>query len=136
MALIAGLIVGGSSSLSAATLTVKVAGIKSAEGEIGCSVFIEGEAFPMGKSERIPTQWKKSDTKGLTFIFENLEPGGYAVAVSHDLNGNQKTDTNFLGIPREAWGVSKNIRPRMRAPRFSEAEIQIEADMTIEIEID
>ncbi len=130
------LLLTGQAALSAHTLTVKITGIDTAAGEIGCSVFLEGEEFPMGKSEQVPAQWKQADINGVIFIFENLEVGQYAVAVSHDLNGNQKTDTNFLGIPKEAWGVSQNVRPRLRAPRFDEAAVQVEGDLTIEIKID
>lgn len=53
--------------------------------------------------------------------FAGVSPGPFAVAVSVDVNGNQKPDKNFLGIPTEPWGVSNNIRPGMRAPRFDEA---------------
>ena len=53
--------------------------------------------------------------------FDQLEPGSYAITVYHDKNDNRRFDKNRLGIPREAWGVSNNVRPRLRAPRFDEA---------------
>jgi uncharacterized protein (DUF2141 family) len=64
----------------------------------------------------------------VTCRFEALAPGDYAVAVSHDLNGNKKADTNFVGIPTEAWGVSNNVRPGLRAPRFDEARFSVPAE--------
>lgn len=47
--------------------------------------------------------------------------GTYAIALTHDLNGNRRTDTDFLGRPTEDWGVSRGARPLLRAPRFDEA---------------
>jgi uncharacterized protein (DUF2141 family) len=38
--------------------------------------------------------------------------------VAHDLNGNHKTGTNWVGLPLEPWGVTNNVRPILRAPKF------------------
>ncbi len=57
--------------------------------------------------------------------FTNITTGNYAVSVAHDENTNKKVDTNFVGMPTEAWGVSNNIRPLMRAPRWHEAQFTL-----------
>jgi uncharacterized protein (DUF2141 family) len=115
---------------------VVITGIQSGKGEIGCSIFASESGFPMDAKAAISSQWVEAKAEGVTFIFENLEPGSYAVSVSHDLNGNRKTDTNFLGIPKEDWGVSNNARPALRAPRFEEASFKVTESITIEIELD
>ena len=53
-------------------------------------------------------------------------------------NGNKKVDTNFVGMPTEAWGVSNNIRPLMRAPRWQEAQFTINSgeNKSINIQIE
>lgn len=56
-----------------------------------------------------------------------LKPGTYAFSCFHDLNNNGKLDTNFLGIPSEPYGFSNNARPKFRAPKWSEARIDIRA---------
>ncbi len=58
----------------------------------------------------------------------NLPAGDYAVAVFLDQNGNGKLDKNFLGIPKERFGFSKNPRILTGAPSFQECEIKIEKD--------
>jgi uncharacterized protein (DUF2141 family) len=80
----------------------------------------------------------RADAKGVTCNFSDLADGSYAVSVSHDLNGNKKVDTNFLGMPTESWGVSNNARPSLRAPRFDEAVFKVVAgkDMTLDIKVD
>jgi uncharacterized protein (DUF2141 family) len=71
----------------------------------------------------------------LEFRFENLPPGRYAAAASNDRNGNRKTDKNFVGMPTEPWGVSNNVRPGMRAPKFDEAAFEVKEGQPNRIEI-
>lgn len=57
--------------------------------------------------------------------FEEVQPGSYAIMVVHDANSNRKFDTNFLGIPKEGYGASKNILPFAAAPKFEENRIVV-----------
>jgi len=41
-------------------------------------------------------------------VFENLEPKKYAIRYIHDENSNGKLDLNFLGLPKEGYGISNN----------------------------
>jgi uncharacterized protein (DUF2141 family) len=118
----------------AADVLVRVSGIIDNRGRVGCSLFAGANGFPMDNTVA-RAMWQPADPAGVVCRFSGVPQGTYAVAVGHDLNGNQKVDTNFLGIPTEAWGVSNNVRPAMRAPRFSEAAFNVAADST-EILID
>ena len=53
----------------------------------------------------------------------DLPNGTYAISAIHDLNGNKKLDTNFLGIPMEPYGFSNRARPKFRAPYWEEAKV-------------
>jgi uncharacterized protein (DUF2141 family) len=116
------------------SVVVTISGIKSDAGQIGCGLFRSADGFPM-KSEKAEMRWQPARKGSVTCVFEGLPPGQYAVSASHDLNGNRKTDTNFLGLPREDWGVSNNVRPAMRPPRFSEAGFAMAAGQQVRIEI-
>jgi uncharacterized protein (DUF2141 family) len=70
-----------------------------------------------------------------TILTFDLEPGTYAVAVHHDANANGKLDTNFLGIPKEGYGVSNDARPKLRAPQFDEAKLTITRDTTVTVRV-
>jgi uncharacterized protein (DUF2141 family) len=50
--------------------------------------------------------------------------GTYALAASHDLNGNNKLEKNAFGYPEEPFGFSRGYRPTIRAPRFADCSIQ------------
>lgn len=111
--------------LQAEELQVTVTGIDSHKGgEIGIALYSSASGFPMD-SLKANCVWLKADATNIVHRFTDLKSGTYAVAVSHDLNGNHVTDTTWIGIPTEPWGVSRNIRPRMRAPRFEECSFSL-----------
>lgn len=118
----------------AAELRVTVTGAGSSAGEVGCGLYAEERGFPMDPTRAVQL-WQPAKTNGVVCRFEGLRPGTYAVAVSHDLNGNRRTDTNFIGLPTEDWGVSNNARPSLRAPRFAEAAVQVTEGAPVVIEI-
>lgn len=52
-----------------------------------------------------------SITEGTVYaVFDSIPYGEYAVKVFHDENENENLDTNFLGMPIEAYGFSNNAR--------------------------
>jgi uncharacterized protein (DUF2141 family) len=59
-----------------------------------------------------------------SLAYDGLPPGGYAIAVIHDENGNGKLDT-IAGIPREGFGFSRNPRIAFGPPSFSAARFSI-----------
>lgn len=73
------------------------------------------------KHQILPLNGKRS----LIVLIPNLQEGEYAVSVIHDENKNQKLDTNFLGIPKEGFGFSKNPNIKMRAASYSECKFKL-----------
>ncbi len=123
-----------STSTWASDLIVKVPGPKPAQGQIGCALFENSPAFPMDNSSAKQI-WLAAEVTGVTCKFNDLAPGIYAVSVGYDINGNKKVDTNFLGVPKEGWGVSNNVVPKLRAPTFSEAQFEVKAGLDTVLEI-
>jgi uncharacterized protein (DUF2141 family) len=111
----------------AGELTVNVTGLVAPYGSVGCSLFSAEAGFPMDNS-RAKTEWIPVSGDSVTCRFKDVAPGKFAVSIAHDINGNRKVDTNFLGIPTEQWGVSNNARPSLRAPRFDEAVFSIASE--------
>lgn len=56
------------------------------------------------------------------FVFEDVAPGTYAVAVYQDVNGNGRLDRTGLGLPLEPYGFSgeavRGVRPDFSHARF------------------
>ena len=119
----------------AADISVTVTGVTDPGGAIGCGLHSSAQSFPMGQTDA-QSAWVKPQGSRATCRFTGLPPGQYAIAVVHDLNGNRRVDTNAIGLPTEAWGVSGNIRPALRAPRFAEAAITLGSDpVSITVEV-
>lgn len=110
-------------------LEVRVTGEPGAAGVIGCALYAGEGGFPMDSS-RAAMIWLPWKAEGVRCRFAGLLDGTYAVSVMNDENGNRKVDTNFVGMPLEAWGASNNVRPALRAPRFSEAAFRVEGPVT------
>ena len=120
--------------LSKSNLIVEVKSIPNSRGNIFIGLFRPKDEFPVfGKQyigKIIPVSGRK-----LSYSFNELAEGKYAVAVFHDENKNGKLDKNYLGIPVEAYGFSNNARRTFSAPSFEEAEINVKSDVIISISL-
>jgi len=74
------------------------------------------------------------DSKTVTCIFKVPE-GTYAIALYHDENDNNRCDRNFLGIPREGFGFSNNIKPYFSAPSFKACKFYVSRNRRISISL-
>ncbi|MET4105578.1 DUF2141 domain-containing protein [Hymenobacter sp. UYP22] len=54
-----------------------------------------------------------------------LPPGDWAVAITQDVNNNDKLDKNLMGIPTEPFAFSNNVRPRFAPPGFDECKFTV-----------
>lgn len=67
---------------------------------------------------------------------KELIPGKhYAIAIYHDANSNLRMDKNFLGIPTEKYGFSKNARNTFGLPSFESASFTFGDSATLLVEI-
>ena len=55
-----------------------------------------------------------------------LPKGEWAVAITQDLNNNDKIDKNFVGIPTEPYAFSNNVRPTLAAPDLNECKFMVD----------
>jgi uncharacterized protein (DUF2141 family) len=61
----------------------------------------------------------------VTATVTSVPPGTYAVQVWHDENDNEGIDRNFIGIPTEGIGFSRNVRFHFGPPHFDDAAVRI-----------
>jgi len=111
-----------------ADLEVVITNIQIAKGFVRLGLYNDPAKFP-----------KRSGTIGggdvavkghtATYVFRNLKPGSYAIAIYHDANANKRFDKT-LGIPMEGFGFSNNARPRLSAPSFKRAAVTLKAPRT------
>jgi uncharacterized protein (DUF2141 family) len=135
VAALAACVIAAPAAVRAAELEVRVTGVTQPQGQVGCWLYANQTGFPL-ESAGARIQWVAADPKGVTCRFTGVAEGRYALSVGHDLNGNQRVDTDRLGRPNEPWGVTQNVRPTFRAPRFDEAAFSVPAgDAKIVIDV-
>lgn len=120
---------------SCCTLTIVVEGMSSNEGNLGVLIF----NGPKGWAEDRQAAYKDiaipAEKGTQTLKVSALPPGKYAVALIHDLNKNHKLDKNFIGFPKEQWGMSNNPHATIKAPPIEKAMVSVEKDTEIHIKL-
>lgn len=122
---------------SAATLTINLSNVKSDKGTLQIRVadraLYESDSKDPGKISKDSKPQKGTNT----VVIKNVPPGEYVVQALHDLNGNSTMDYNFIGIPKEFWGISTNPKPPRDKEKlwdFDDIKIKVtEKDLTIDI---
>lgn len=107
------------------TLEVTISNIRVTKGSIRLALY-SGPADFMKKHKAVREVAVNGPT--LNMVFENLEPGEYAISCYHDINDNKKLDSNFMGIPREPYGFSNNARGTFGPPGFDDAQFTVKGN--------
>ena len=101
---------------------LKILNIKDSTGTVACALFESPEVFPneflRSATNVMVMKIRKAQAR---CDFEDIPPGTYAMAVSHDENMNGKLDTNLIGIPTEGYGLPNDAKGLIGAPSFSAA---------------
>ena len=63
--------------------------------------------------------------------FDSIFPGKYAIQFFHDENENQKMDFSLIGIPKEKFGSSNDVKPILGPPKFEKMLFEIYEDKKI-----
>lgn len=116
-----------------AKLTVVVDSLSSKQGEVCMRIYAKEQGFPQSATGVVQSGCTKITGRAATKEFYGLKYGTYAVALFHDEDGNGKLNTNFLGIPREGFGISNNPTVKLSAPKFKSASFSLRGNATIKI---
>ena len=96
--------------LSAAILDIEVQGITKG-GILNLEISSSKETFESdGGDTGVAARIQERVSKGSYQRSFDIPPGTYAVKLHIDENENGELDTNFLGIPKEQYGISNNIQ--------------------------
>ena len=107
------------------TVTIVVSELASTQAVVKLNFYNSSEKFLKDGQMAIRLFVKPEGKKEFTIPVE-LTPGEWAVALSQDLNNNDKLDKNFLGIPTEPFAFSNNVKPRFSAPNFQQCKFLVE----------
>ena len=63
--------------------------------------------------------------ESVQFTFKDLAPGDYAVQVLQDFDGDGFMTYNWLGLPKEPWGISNNPPIRFGPPKWERSKFTV-----------
>lgn len=112
---------GGLRAPSSSKLNVLIAGVRPPKGEVAITVYPDDRRRFLAKGGKLARQRVRAATSVRTCFW--LPPGGYAVAVYHDQDGDRDFDRTLVGLPAEGFGFSndpdtKTGLPSLAAVRF------------------
>jgi uncharacterized protein (DUF2141 family) len=102
----------------AGTLTVAVGNVRNDRGMIHIDVcdeahFLKSDCQYWGEAPAHPGT--------VTVTVKGLPAGNWGIQAYHDENRNRDVDRNFLGIPKEGIGFSRDARIGLGPPKWRDA---------------
>lgn len=67
----------------------------------------------------------KTSGKSVHYEFKDVPPGDYAVQVLQDFDGNGDMTDNWLGLPKEPWGMSNDPPVGLGGPKWERAKFTV-----------
>jgi uncharacterized protein (DUF2141 family) len=102
-------------------LHVRVIDLRNSNGKVVCTLYNSADAFPSDDSKALATVSAPIQFDAGTCKFTGVRPGQYALVVFHDENNNGQFDRDELGLPKEEYGFSNDLKPEFAPPNFSQA---------------
>ncbi len=129
---IAALLAASLPAFAETTVTITVVNASSDEGQLIVSAYNSKKTW----LKKAAAEESVAITGDGATIEMQLPAGDYAFQVFHDLDGNGKMKTNFIGIPKEPTGVSNEAKGKFGPPKFKDAAIAVgDEPVTIELKL-
>ncbi len=117
------------------TLTVVVEGVNSQGGNVGMLVFNSAKGWAEDRSAALKDITVPAHEGTVTIIVPDLPAGTYALSLVHDVNKNHKLDRNFIGEPKEQWGLSNNPHAVIKTPSYGACTFELKGNQEIHIKM-
>jgi uncharacterized protein (DUF2141 family) len=104
----------------AGDLALTVDGVQDAKGNVQGALYDSESSF-MNVPEAHAKFRVPAAAGQVQYVFHDLKPGKYALAVFHDANTNGQLDKNSYGVPTEGYGFSNDAQGSGGPPKFGQA---------------
>jgi uncharacterized protein (DUF2141 family) len=111
----------------AATIEVRVTAVAGGKGTVKVAV-CDREHFLKQCAYTASVPAKEGEN---VIAVHGVPKGTWAVLVYQDENGNGQLDRNFIGIPKENYGFSRDAAGKFGPPGFEDAAIQVGEDAAV-----
>jgi uncharacterized protein (DUF2141 family) len=112
--------------LSGSSVAVTVNKVRPGKGMLHITL-VNKEQFLMRRKLKKPFMKSivKTLGKSVQYEFKDVPPGDYAVQVLQDFDGNGDMTDNWMGIPKEPWGMSNNPPVGLGGPKWERAKFTV-----------
>lgn len=125
--LFAMVVLAGALPAAAANLTVHVDNVLPAGGILRLGLY-DAARYPDDNSKPIASADVPAIAGETVVTLHNVPPGIYAIQTFQDVNGNDKMDTSWIGLPLEPFGFSQDATPFLSKPGFDEVKFIVAGD--------
>lgn len=129
------LLLAGFTSNENPQLTIEVQNIEVVDGYIRIGIFNSNEKF-LKKDSTFKKYKVAVENNTETIIIDDLPKGEYAFILYHDKNSDGKMNRKLIGIPKEPFGFSNNVRPKFSKPTFDECMFLLDDNLVLQIKLD
>jgi len=116
-------------------LTIEIHNIEVLKSNIRIGIFDKHGTFlkeaSVFKGYIIPV--KKTTER---IVINDLPKGEYAFIIYQDKDSNGKLNENAIGVPKEPFVFSNNVRPKFSKPTFEECKFSLTSDRVIKVRLD
>lgn len=115
-------------------LTLKVKNIEEVIGQMCLAVYGSEDDYKDSKNQ-VWADCIPVNASSLELIIEDLPKGTYMISIFHDMDSNEELNTNWIGMPKEPFGFSKDAKGKMGPPKFEDASFELNGDMETTIHL-
>jgi uncharacterized protein (DUF2141 family) len=112
---------------AAAVVEVHVGGVAAGKGKVNVAV-CDKETFLKHCVRNGSVPAREGDN---VVRIADVPAGRWAVVAYQDENSNDELDRNFVGIPQENYGFSRDARSKFGPPGFDDAAIEVGGEVTM-----
>ena len=127
-----------SQAFSSQYIEVEISNIDKEKGDLYLAIFSRDSSFPKESAKALavnsfPLTKERHEITVKIEINQSWEEVAFAVFLDKDMN--KKLSKNFLGIPKEPFGFSKNPRLITGPPSFDDCKITIQNTSLLKIRL-
>src|SRR3569833_2153427 len=106
-----------------ARLTIHVQGVLAKGGLVRLGVYDRTAYAKDGEPLAFADVAARAGETVITLI--GIAPGDYAIETYQDVNGNDKMDQSWIGLPLEPYGFSHDVSPFLSKPGFNDVNVTL-----------
>ncbi len=103
-------------------LKLTINNLESSSAEVRVAFFTKDNEFLNKEDVFKRYKFKPTSANSLTVEIDDLKYGEYAISTYQDVDGNGEIEKTKIGVPKEPYGFSNDVKPGMSKPKFDECK--------------